>query len=141
MMRRLWGKIGQMVAAAFDHPPQLRSRRVVCAHIQEDTAGVTDQSIGPIGDYQGADDAHDRIHEIPAQQTPEEQLKYRKDRNRRIGCNVNASRAHIVVAHCGGRGAATPAGLGIVTLMVMVPSLVAMFMALMIGASAEKPGC
>src|SRR5262249_29734674 len=114
-------EIGQTVSAAFYYGPQLLRPRLVCAHVQENAAGVADQSIGPIGDDQGANDAHDRIHKYPAKKAPEEQPEYREYRNCRVRRHMNESRAHIVVPHCGGCRAAMRVGLRIMTLKTLTP--------------------
>ncbi len=74
-------EVRQTVAAALDRAPQFFGHGFVGVHVQQYAARVAHQTIGPIGDDQGANDAHDRIHKDPAEKAPEEQSAYREHRN------------------------------------------------------------
>src|SRR5579883_439420 len=56
-------EIGEPVALGFDGAAQPFRQALIGVHVEQDRAGIADETIGPIGDDERADDTHDRVHE------------------------------------------------------------------------------
>ena len=66
-------EIGEFVVLAFDGLAQIGRHMPVGIHIEQDRAGVPDQTVGPACDDDRTDDAGERVYPEPAKSAGEQQ--------------------------------------------------------------------
>src|ERR1700687_3487969 len=91
-------EIGARVAAGLDFLTQLAGHALVGIHIEQNSAGVADQAVGPAGDDASPDDAGQRVHPEPAKGASEQQADDEKNRYGSGGQDMDNGSTHVVVA-------------------------------------------
>ena len=60
-------QIGQPVPFGLDGFAKILLQAPVGGHVEQDRARIPDKTVGRVGNHKRADDAHDRVHEHPAE--------------------------------------------------------------------------
>lgn len=91
-------QVGDAVALGFQPFTNCGFDGPVLPHIEENCAGVPNETIGPGPDHQTADDANQRIRPRPLRIHRDNESHDRQHRSCSIGDHVNVGRSQIVVA-------------------------------------------
>ena len=68
-------QIGHLVALGFDHLTKLFRHALIGIAVEQNGAGISDQTIGPAGDDAGPNDTSKRVHPKPAESTRQQQSR------------------------------------------------------------------
>ena len=90
-------EVGQLVPICLNHCSHALRHGSVGAHIEQHSARVSHQAIGPNSDDDGTTQTRDRVHPYPPKKSTERQADDNKHRDCRIRQDMNDGSAHIVI--------------------------------------------
>ena len=91
-------QVGDLISVVFDARADSLGHARIRRSIEQDAAGIAQQSDRPICDNERADQAGKRVHPEPAERARQQQPDNDQDGNAGIGQDVNDRGPHIVVA-------------------------------------------
>src|SRR5690242_14106883 len=91
-------KVSEPIALCFDSLTNAVHYLSGRCHVEQNSACIAEQPIGPACNYEGPHNPRQRIHPEPTEQAGERQAHNNEEGNRSVRHNMNDGRAHIVVA-------------------------------------------
>ncbi len=91
-------QVGDLVALGLDRLADFLGHARIRRPVEQDAAGVAQQSDRPVGDDDRADEAGQRVHPEPAERARQQQSDDHQHRDGGVGHHVNDGGPHIVVA-------------------------------------------
>lgn len=117
-------QVGDAVALALDHALDLLGHVGVGHAVEQDGAGVADESDRPACDHKRTNEAGQRVHPEPAERPRQDQAHNDEHRDGGIGHDVNDRSPHVVVAMMPLMGMVTVVIMIVIVLMVVVMRII-----------------